>query len=125
MNNDKNKLFLEMYDCYACPIFVVGDINVKNSVTISATIDKKELIIDNNKTPKWMYDIYKNKSNTLIITDFDKITLEEQRLFIDIICDNRISSSDLPKLLKIIIVSKTDCALIPEIRECIEVCDLR
>ena len=51
---------------------------------------------------------------------FDKISLENQRLFIDIICNNMVSSEKLPDNLKIIINSNTSCELIPEIREVIQ-----
>ena len=118
----------ESLNDYVSPIFIVGSIEFlkynQYTSTISATIDKGELIVKNGRYPKWLLPILYNSSydnSILIITDFDQISTEEQKLFIDIICHNSISSEKLPTNLRIIINSKTDCIIIPEIKEVVEV----
>jgi len=124
---EKRAALEECIEDYTAPIFivgVVGDFNDSNSVTtLSATIPKEELIIRNNKYPDWLYKVFQNSLNgdsILYIKDFQDISQEEQKLFIDIICENSISSEELPENLKIIINSKYECPIIPEIREVVQ-----
>ena len=55
--------------------------------------------------------------NILLIKNFDKISYDDQRMFIELVCKNSISSEKLPSNLKIIINSEEKCRLIPEIAE--------
>ena len=118
---------IECIEEYSTPIFIVGvldSIDESQTVTtLSATIPKEELIIKNNKYPKWLTKVINNSlknENILFIKDFQEISEEEQRLFIDIICENNISSEELPDNLKVIINSEYECPIIPEIREVIQ-----
>lgn len=115
---------------YSTPIYVVGDIELLKSlvnVLLPATISKKELVIINDKYPEWMVEVLKNASkenNVLMITDFDKISIEEQKLFVDIICNNQVSSEKLPDNLKIIITSNCECQILDDINEVIQFFEL-
>lgn len=124
---DKMDALKECLEEYSSPIFIVGileGINESDYVTVlSATIPREELIIKNKKYPKWLYKVENNslrKENILIIKDFEDISEEEQKLFIDLICENNISSEELPANLKIIINSRYKCPIIPEIEEVIQ-----
>ena len=134
---DKIKNYLATIGCikeclidYSTPLYITGNIDVLVSlatVIISAEISKKELIIINDKYPEWLKKILNNLSkenNILIIKDFDKISTEEQKLFIDIICNNQISSEKLPDNLKIIINAEQKWQLIQEIREVVQYFEL-
>ena len=111
---------------YSDPIFIVGEMDIHendNITVISATIPKEELVIINEIYPKWYFNVLK-KSNTnnniLVIKDFEQISIEEQKLFMDIICKNTFSSEKLPDNLKIIINAKNVCQILPDIREVIQ-----
>lgn len=131
--NDKILRYMEnaevITDCivtYSTPIYIVGEFNPINSLTtniISATIPKKELEILNNKCPKWLSEVFAkadNENNILIIKDFDKISEEEQSLFIDLICENQVSTKNLPDNLKLIINAEKRCPLISRISDVIQ-----
>lgn len=110
---------------YSGPVYIQGIINDLDSLsltTIHANMPKEELIIINNQYPEWLKRVMdnKDKKNVLLIKDFDKISLEDQKLFLDIICRNTISSLNLPENLKIIINSDEACELIPEISDIIQ-----
>ena len=93
------------------------------SIVQSATIDKRDLLILNENYPDWVLNVINNKEkihNILVIRDFDKISIEEQKLFVDIICNNCVSSEKLPSNLKIVINSEKKCKIIPEIRDVIQ-----
>ena len=111
---------------YSGPIYIVGitsEIAQYDANIISATIPKNELIILNNKYPNWLIEVINKKNqnnNMLIIKDFDKISIENQKLFVDIICKNYISSKKLPNNLKILINAEKKCSLIPEIEEVVQ-----
>lgn len=125
---DKNieKLIKECLIDYVGPIFICDDFNVSNNdliTTISATIPREELVILDNNYPLWYRRVLERAnqtSNILCITDFDQISTEEQKLFLDIICENCISGEKLPDNLKIVISSNTMCPLIEDIREVVE-----
>ena len=117
----------ESIEEYSSPIFIVGlmsDLDDNQSITtLSATIPKEELIIQNNKYPEWLTKVVNNSlknENILFIKDFEDISVEEQKLFIDIICENTISSEELPENLKVIINAEYECPIIPEIREVVQ-----
>lgn len=115
---------------YSSPIFIVGDIYGLSKLAvsvISATIDRSELIIIGNKYPEWLTNIKKNSNNNnnlLIIKDFEKISEEEQKLFIDIICNQRICGEKLPEDVKILINSAYKCNLISDIEDVIQYFEL-
>ena len=123
--DDKIAAIKECLVDYSDPIYINGiinDLSADSLTIIHADMDKENLIILNNKYPEWLDRVMNNKSskNVLLIKNFDKISLENQKLFIDIICNNMVSSEKLPDNLKIIINSNTSCELIPEIREVIQ-----
>ena len=131
---DNNSVIETIQEClidYSTPIFVVGELIYEGNDTttaISATISKDQLIIQNNKYPEWYEKIINNsfkRENILYIYDFELISTEEQKLFIDIICNNSISCEKFPENLKIIINAKTECDIIPEIKEVIQYFELR
>ena len=130
---DKIINYLETISCikeclidYSTPIYIKGNIEVLEPLAtsiISAKIPKQELIILNNRNPEWLTKIlnnYDKENNILIIKDFDKISKEEQNFFIDIICENLISSKELPQNLKIIINSLERCKLIQKISDIVQ-----
>ena len=124
---EKQAAIEECIEDYSSPIFIVGildSVDETQTVTVlSATIPKDELIIKNEKYPKWLTKVINNSlknENILYIKDFEDISTEEQKLFIDIICENNISSEELPENLKVIINSEYECPIIPEIREVIQ-----
>ena len=117
----------ESIEDYTSPIFIVGVLDYMTeteTVTIlSATIPKENLIIKNKEYPEWLIKVINNSNkneNILYIKNFHEISTEEQKLFIDIICENSISSEELPENLKIIINSEYEVPIIPEIREVIQ-----
>jgi hypothetical protein len=116
---------------YVIPIYVSGTMDIKDNdyiTKISATIPKKDLIINGNNYPLWYLRVLKNgyeTTNILCITDFDKISLEEQKLFMDIICRNCISSEKLPSNLRIIINANTKCPILPEIMEAVQYIEIQ
>lgn len=127
MNNNVMNAIQECLVDYSAPIYIVGIIqdydDDKAITTISATMPREELIIMNNKFPKWYSNVVNNSlrsNNILYIKDFEQISTEEQKLFMDIICRNTFSSEKLPENLKIIINSKTECPIIPEIIEVVQ-----
>lgn len=124
MKNDKAlKLLSECLRDYSMPILVVGSIKVANDqyvTSFSATIPREELIIRNDKRPNWYSNVIDNSlktANILYITDFDKISIEEQKLFIDIICRNTISGETMPENLEIVINGNDKFPVLPEIME--------
>ena len=124
-DNGMNSIKEALVD-YSDPIYIVGDMKKSISpsvVTISATMPQEELIIKNNEYPIWYLKVLRNsyKGNSILcIRDFDKISIEEQKLFLDIISKQYFSSEKLPPNLKIIIQSETPCQLLPEIEEVIQ-----
>lgn len=117
----------ECMEDYVCPIFIVGEMEpiegMDEITTISATIPKEELIIKNNQYPKWLDKVMNNSfknENILYIKDFQELSQDEQELFVEIICKNRVSSEELPDNLKIVINSKYECPIIQEISEVIQ-----
>ena len=124
---EKQAALEECIEEYSSPIFIVGlmsDLDENQSITtLSATIPREELIIKNNRYPEWLTKVVNNSlknENILFIKDFEDISVEEQKLFIDIICENCISSEELPENLKVIINSEYECPIIPEIREVVQ-----
>lgn len=124
MKNEKAfKLLSECLRDYSMPILVVGSIKVANDqyvTSFSATIPREELIIRNDKRPNWYSNVIDNSlktANILYITDFDKISIEEQKLFIDIICRNTISGEKMPENLEIVINGNDKFPVLPEIME--------
>lgn len=122
---DKINAIRECLVEYTTPLYVCGVLNdvVVDSLTIiHANMPKEELIIIGNNYPDWIKKVKANGEgkNTLLIKDFDKISYDDQRLFLDIICNNSVSGEKLPNNLKIIINSSEKCNLIPEIREVIQ-----
>ncbi|MBQ9012314.1 MAG: hypothetical protein IJ094_01865 [Bacilli bacterium] len=124
----KNKLVV--FEClvdYAGPILLIGDINwllnQYDATVISATIPKEELIIANNYMPKWVNEVRNKetlKTNILIITDFHKISIDKQELFLDILKNNQISSESLPDDLKIIVQADEKCIINQKVRDIVE-----
>ena len=115
---------------YSDPLYIIGNMDRDNGetiTTISATMPREELVIIGNKYPDWYLKVVKNASkdnNILCIADFDKISTEEQKLFIDIICKQYISSEKLPENLKIIVNANEPCPLISEISEVVQYFEL-
>ncbi len=96
---------------YSGPIYICGkifDLTADSLTTIYADKQKEELDIINNKYPEWLKRVMNNetKKNVLLIKDFDQITFEQQKLFVELICNNCISSERLPENLKVIINSE-------------------
>lgn len=128
MNSSVMETIQECLNDYSDPIYLVGiihdyDVDEKAVTTISATIPKEELVIMNNKFPKWYSNIVNNSlrsNNILYIKDFEQISTEEQKMFVDIISKGYFASEKLPENLKIIINSKTKCPIIPEISEVVQ-----
>ena len=120
---EKLELLKECLLDYVVPIYIVGNIDKLNFATdniISATQGQLNLEIINNRYPLWLQKAIDNSGNLyniLIIKDFDKISLDEQSFFIDIICYKRISSQLLPDDLKIIVNSESECKLIPKLHD--------
>lgn len=117
---NKLDLIKDYLSVYACPLFILGnidDLDINKYNVVSADCPKQNFIIF-NRNPKWLNRALNNESdnNILIIKNFDKLSLEEQELFIDIICNNTISGEELPENLKIIINAEKECKLIPKIR---------
>lgn len=124
MKNEKAfKLISECLRDYSMPLLVVGPIKVANDeyvTSFSATIPREELIIRNGKRPDWYSKVIDNSlrtANILYITDFDQISIEEQKLFIDMICRNTISGETMPENLEIVISGKNKFPVLPEIME--------
>ena len=77
---------------YSGPIFLSGsvfDMHTKSLTVLEADVPKEELLIINNKFPEWLVRLKNNsdKGNVLLIKNFDKISLEDQRRFVEIICN--------------------------------------
>ena len=124
---ERKAAVVECLEYYAIPIFIAGAIGPINETkaitTLSATTPREELIIRNNTYPRWLAKVFSNsleKDNLLYITNFQDLSDEEQKLFVDIIRENRVSSEELPKNLKIVINSEYRCSIIPEIRDSIQ-----
>lgn len=125
---DNKEIITAIKEClidYTNPIYICGeifDLSADSLTIIYADMPKEELVIMNNRVPNWLQKIKRNENskNVLLIKDFDHISLEDQKLFLDLICNNMISSETLPSNLKIMINSETKCPLIPEICEIIQ-----
>ena len=111
---------------YVEPILVIGNIDwlLNSTVTIvSLMLPKEEFAILNDKIPSWVLQVRNkriNKENILVMTDFDKISIEKQELLLEILKDNKISSEDLPENLKIVLHARGRCNINPKIRDLIE-----
>ena len=129
MNEEKRKALELIKEClidYANPLHIIGNIEetgipLDNMVSVVNT--KANFAILNNNYPEWLDKAY-NKVNTgnnvVVFKDFNRLSDEEQHMFIDIVCYNKISSEDLPDDLKIVLNSDKQCKLIPKIREVVE-----
>ena len=83
-----------------------GDVTV-----LKSTISSKNLGIVNTsnglKTPKWFYEIAKNKSShTIVIENIDLVSEESQEKFYELLKYKEISNVALPKDVKIIVLAK-------------------
>lgn len=112
---------------YAGPIFVFGNIdwlfNNQNSTIISATMPKEQFVILNNNVPNWVNEVKTRKNcanNILVIRDMDKISIEKQEIFLDILEDNQISLEELPENLKIILNADCKCDVNIKVRDIVE-----
>ena len=112
---------------YVGPLFIFGNIDLllnKNEVTVaSACLPKEEFAIINSNIPSWVKQIEakSNESNNiLVITDMDKISLENQDLFLDLIENKQISTYELPENLKIILHASKKCEINPKLRVFVE-----
>ncbi len=111
---------------YASPILIIGDSNGMEQVAtakLDARCPKEELLIVGGKLPRWLDEINNKDGKILFIDNFDKISLDDQRLFIDLISKQSISSEKLPNL-KIIIHADKKFDIIPEIGEEIEIYEM-
>jgi len=111
---------------YSSPILIIGNSNGMETLAtkvIDATIPKEDLIIIGNKKPSWLEDIINSDKKLLYIDNFDKISLDDQRLFIDLIAKGRISSEVIPGI-KILIHADKEFPIIPEIGEEIQIYEM-
>ena len=131
--NEKRKALELIREClvdYSTPLYIVGNIDELNLATnnvISVLAPKSSFAIINESYPDWVNRAYENVNNMfniVVFKDFDKLSLEDQNLFTDIICNNRISSEDLPEDLKIILNSEKQCKLIPKISDVVQQIEL-
>ncbi len=131
--NEKRKALELIREClvdYSTPLYIVGNIDELNLATnnvISVLAPKSSFAIINESYPDWVNRAYENANNMfniVVFKDFDKLSLEDQNLFTDIICNNRISSEDLPEDLKIILNSEKQCKLIPKISDVVQQIEL-
>lgn len=116
---------------YAGSIFVFGNIdlllNDKHLTIISAIMPKEEFLILNDRIPEWVDEVNRKVHevmNILVIRDMDKISLEKQEIFLDILDNNQVSTEDLPENLKIILHADKKCEVnfkMKDIVECYEV----
>ncbi len=129
MNNDRRKMLELIREClvdYSTPLYIVGnidDLNLNTNNIESVENVKRNFIIYNNNYPTWVTKAHNNSGNIfnmVIFKNFDSLNSEEQELFIDILCRNKISSEDLPEDLKIIINSEKECKLIPKIDDVVQ-----
>ena len=114
----------ESLEDYVCPILIIGNIDFleiyEYASILPATCNSEDLLVRNGRYPNWLYPIMYNSAtedDLLIITDFDELSTEEQKRFIDLICYNSISSEKLPDSLKIVINAKKKFSLIRKISE--------
>ena len=111
---------------YTSPILILGNSNGMEeiaTVSIDARCPKEDLIIFNNRVPKWLEELNNKEGNILYIDNFDKLSLEDQKLFIDLIVYSTISSVKLPNL-KILIHAEKSFTIIPELRQEIQVYEM-
>ena len=104
---------------YSSPILIIGNSNGMESLAtarIDATGPKEDLIIIGTKRPSWLYAINKSEKKLLYIDNFDKISLDDQRLFIDIIAKG-IISGEIIRDIKILIHADNKFPIIPELGE--------
>lgn len=129
MIEEKKKALELLREClvdYSTPLYIVGNIDELNIATnnvVSVLEPKTSFAIINERYPEWVNKSFENVNsmfNIVIFKDFDKLSLEEQNLFIDIVCSNKISSEDLPEDLKIILNSEKQCKLIPKIGDVVQ-----
>jgi len=111
---------------YSSPILILGNSNGMEkiaTVSIDARCPKEDLIIIGNRLPIWLEELNHKEGNILYIDNFDKISLEDQKLFIDLIAKSTISSEKLPNL-KILIHADKKFTIIPEIGQEIQVYEM-
>jgi len=115
MNSNKMQVVKESIIDYAMPLFIVGKCSLfteQNATVISATCEKGNFVIIGGYTPKWVSEVFSKadtNNNTLVITDIEKIDIDEQEKFLELLKENQVSSVKLPKNLKIVILSKEKC----------------
>lgn len=126
MDSKKMQVVKESIIDYAMPLFIVGECNLfteQNATVISATCEKENFAIVTGHTPKWILEV-SNKAdtnnNTLVITDIEKITVDEQEKFLEILKENQVSSVKLPKNLKIVMLSKEKCDISEKIARLVD-----
>ena len=113
MEDERKQTIRTIKEClmdYVGPIYICGkvfDLSADSLTIIHATMPKEDLLILNNRYPEWVQRVKNNSmsKNILLIKDFDKISYDDQRMFIELVCKNSISSEKLPSNLKIIINS--------------------
>ena len=126
MDSKKIQIVKESIVDYVIPLFIVGECNLfteQNATIVSATCEKEDMAIISGNMPKWIAEIFGKASannNTLVITDIEKIAIDEQEKFLEILKENQISSVRLPKNLKIVMRSKVKCSINEKIARLIE-----
>lgn len=119
MNNEKLELLKKYVEFGEYPLLIQNTyINLfNNEVTISANIDRSELNghYENSifYSPKWyneLLDKSKDKQVVLVIDNIDKIKVEDQTKFIDILKYRKIGTFELPTNC-LIVVTYSDLSI--------------
>lgn len=94
------------------PVLVAG-VNAsefENAVVLSGDINSKELGIVNEsaglRKPEWLKEYEKKGCDTIVIDGIDKVDVEEQEKFFELIKYKTISSVEFEKSPKIIVIYK-------------------
>lgn len=113
MNKNKRELLKNYLQTNVTPILIdnVGNLELPNSVTLSATCHYEELTGHyeniNFVPPKWYQQLLNfSEYSILIIDKIDSISKSEQTKFIEILKYRQVSTFELPKNTIIILTAK-------------------
>lgn len=112
MKENKSELLMSYIKSNVAPILIncIGDLNLPNSVVLSANCKKEEINghYENNDlvAPSWYNELLKfNNYSILIIDQIDTISKDEQTKFVEILKYRQVSTFKFPQNTVIIVTA--------------------
>ena len=112
MMTEKKEMLLSYIKANVAPILVdfLEGKDLDQGTIIESDIDINELSGHYEgteyKPPKWLKELEENKTKLLVIDKIDKISIEEQKKFVEILKYKKVSTFNLPKECVILLTAK-------------------